>query len=75
MSRPRGYFGIGRDTVLLDGSPPPGIAPGVPSLSSARLAFPAEPQRSVVGRFNNEAISARTWPLQNKHVSVIELTY
>jgi pimeloyl-ACP methyl ester carboxylesterase len=75
MSRPRGYFGIGRDKVLLDGSPPPGVAPGVPNVSSARLAFPAEPQRSVVGRFNNEEIAARTWPLQNKHVSVIELTY
>ena len=75
MSRPRGYFGIGRDKVLLDGSPPLGVAPGVPSVSSARLAFPAEPQRSVVGRFNNEEIAARTWPLQNKHVSVIELTY
>jgi triacylglycerol lipase len=75
MSRPRGYFGVGRDKILLDGSPPPGITPGVPSASSARLSFPADPQRSVVGRFNDEQIAALTWPRQDNHVSVIELTY
>jgi triacylglycerol lipase len=75
LTRPRGYFGVGRDTILLDGSPPSGIAPGVPSVSSAKLGFAAEPQRSVVGRFNDEQIAARTWPLQDNHVSVIELTY
>jgi triacylglycerol lipase len=75
MSRPRGYFGIARDTVLLDGSPPAAIAPGVPSVSSARLALPAEPQQSVVGRFNDEQIAARTWPRQDNQVSLIELTY
>jgi triacylglycerol lipase len=75
MSRPRGYFGVGRDKILIDGSPPPGISAGVPSVSSARLGFPAEPQRSVIGRFNDEQIAARTWPRQDNHVSVIELTY
>jgi triacylglycerol lipase len=75
LSRPRGYFGAGRDTILLDGALPPGIPPGVPTVSSARLAFSAEPQRSVVGRFNDEQIAALTWPRQDNHVSVIELTY
>jgi triacylglycerol lipase len=75
MSRPRGYFGVGRDAMLLDGSALPGIAPGVPSVSSARAAFPAEPQRGVVGSFNGEQIAARTWPRQDNQVSVIELTY
>lgn len=75
MSRPRGYFGVGRDTMLLDGSPPPGIAQGVPSMSSVKLAFAAAPQRSVMGSFNGEQITARTWPRQDNHVSVIELTY
>jgi triacylglycerol lipase len=75
MSRPRGYFGVGRDKILLDSSPPSGIPPGVPSASSARLAVAAEPQRTVLGRFNDEQIAARTWPLQDNHVSVIELTY
>jgi triacylglycerol lipase len=75
MSRPRGYFGVGRNKILLNGSPPPGIAPGVPSVSSAKLTFTTEPQRSVVGRFDDEQIVARTWPRQDDHVSVIELTY
>ena len=75
MIRPRGYFGVGRDKILLDGSPPPGIAPGVPSVSAAKLALPTEPARSVVGRFNDEEIAALTWPLKDNHVSVIELTY
>lgn len=75
MSRPRGYFGTGRDKMLLDGSPPPGIPPGVPTLSSARLVLPASPQRSVVGRFNDEQIPALTWPRPDNHVSVIEFTY
>jgi pimeloyl-ACP methyl ester carboxylesterase len=75
LTRPRGYFGVGRDTIVLDGSPPPDLAPGVPSVSSARLALPAEPRRSVVGRFNDEQIAARTWPMKDNRVSVIELTY
>src|SRR5262245_6200442 len=75
MSRPRGYFGADRDKTLLDGSLPPGIPPGVPTVSSVRLSFPAEPQRSVVGRFETEQITARTWPRQENHLSVIELTY
>jgi hypothetical protein len=29
----------------------------------------------VVGRFNDEQIAALTWPRQDNHVSVIELTY
>jgi pimeloyl-ACP methyl ester carboxylesterase len=75
MSRPRGYFGAGRDKILLDGSLPAGIPPGVPSVLSVRMSFPAEPQQSVVGRFEAEQITARTWPGQDNHVSVIELTY
>ena len=38
MSRPRGYFGVGRDRMSLDGiSPPPGLSPGVPGLSISRI--------------------------------------
>jgi hypothetical protein len=61
--------------MVLDGSPPPGISPGVPSVSSTRVVFAAEPQRSVVGSFNGEQIAARTWPREDNHVSVIEFTY
>ena len=42
MSRPRGYFGVGRDKFSLDGKVPPGITDGVPGASVGRLAFDAD---------------------------------
>ncbi len=39
MTRPRGYFGHGRDKFTLDGKVPPGINEGVPGVSVGRLAF------------------------------------
>lgn len=75
MTRPRGYFGLGRDTILLDGATPGAIPAGVPSVSTARVAFPPGPQRTVQGAFDGEAIAARTWPAKDNQVSVIELTY
>ncbi len=75
MTRPRGYLGLPRDHIRLDGVQPPGIPPGVPTASIVSRASPDEPQRSVAGLFNGEAITARTWPLAERRVSVIELTY
>ncbi len=74
MTRPRGYFGIGRDRILLDGRPPAGVPAGVPSVSSARVAVAANGV-PVPGVFNDETIGARTWPARDGHVSVIELTH
>jgi pimeloyl-ACP methyl ester carboxylesterase len=71
MSRPRGYFGVGRDRFSLDGKVPPGITDGVPAVSAARLAFDAGP-RTVLAVFNNEAIPARTWPVKENHLVVAE---
>jgi pimeloyl-ACP methyl ester carboxylesterase len=75
MSRPRGYFGVGRDHVLLDGRTPPGIPPGVPSVSMAKLDFPASPSETVLAVFDHERIAARTWPIANGEVSVAEFTW
>ena len=72
LSRPRGYFGAGRDHVLLDGQPAPGIPPGVPAVSTSRLV--SAPGRSVTGSFDAETIPARTWPRAENHVSVIEIS-
>ena len=46
MSRPRGYFGLPRDVVLLDGKEPADVKPGVPtdSITTARL----RPRRPAV---------------------------
>ena len=40
MSLPRGYFGLRRDVVLLDGKEPTDVKPGVPadSLTTSRLS-------------------------------------
>jgi hypothetical protein len=75
MSRPRGYFGIPRDTVLLDGKEPSDITPGVPtdSLTTLRLA-PTEVGRSVIAIFNEERIVARAWPASENRIAVAELT-
>lgn len=71
MSRPRGYFGIGRDKFSLDGKVPPGINEGVPGVSTGKLAFDTTP-RTVLAVFNNETIPARTWPVKENHIVIAE---
>ena len=71
MSRPRGYFGVGRDKFTLDGKVPPNITDGVPAVSTGRLAFDAAP-RTVLAVFNNETVPARTWPVKDNHIVVTE---
>ena len=71
MSRPRGYFGVGRDKFSLDGKVPPGITDGVPAVSTGKLAFDATP-RTVVAVFNNETIPTRTWPARDNHLVIAE---
>jgi pimeloyl-ACP methyl ester carboxylesterase len=71
MSRPRGYFGYGRDKFTLDGKVPPGINEGVPGTSQGKLAF--EPAaRSVSAVLNNETILTRTWPTKENHIVYAE---
>lgn len=76
MSRPRGYFGIPRDVVLLDGNEPADVKKGVPTDSVTTLRLSAtEIGRSVAGLFNEERIVARAWPASENRIAVIELTY
>lgn len=72
MSRPRGYFGVGRDKFTLDGKMPPGINDGVPGVSTGRLVVDAAPVRTVMASFNNESIATRTWPAKDGHIVVAE---
>ena len=76
MSRPRGYFGLPRDIVLIDGKEPKDVKTGVPtdSVTTLRLA-PAEVGRPVVAIFNTERIVARAWPASENRIAVAELTY
>jgi pimeloyl-ACP methyl ester carboxylesterase len=75
MSRPRGYFGQGRDTFLLDGKVPPGVNEGVPGVSVGKLLLEAGAPRSVTARFNDERITMRTWPAREGHVAIAEFHY
>jgi pimeloyl-ACP methyl ester carboxylesterase len=76
MSRPRGYFGLPRDVVLLDGKEPKDVKPGVPADSVTTLRLPAEEAgRAVVAIFNTERIVARAWPAAENRIAVAELTY
>ena len=75
FTRPRGYFGVPRDRIVLDGtSPPAGIPSGVAGVATARLKLPVAAARPVVGEFNGERIVGRTWPAADNQVVVLELT-
>src|SRR6476660_2890380 len=76
MSRPRGYFGLPRDVVLLDGKEPTDVKAGVPtdSVTTVRLSA-AEAGRPVTALFNQERIVARAWPASENRIAVGELTY
>jgi triacylglycerol lipase len=76
LTRPRGYFGVPRDQISLDGkSPPAGIPPGVAGTASAKLKLPDAAARSIAGEFNGERIVGRTWPAAGKHLVLLELHY
>ena len=76
MSRPRGYFGLPRDVVLLDGKEPADVKPGVPTDATATLRLPAgEIGRNIVAQFGEERIVARLWPAAENRIAVAELTY
>ena len=78
--RPRGYFGLPRDRIVLDGqSPPPGIPSGVAGVASSRLALSDTTSRPVVGEYQSGAIServvGRVWPAADNHLTTLELHY
>lgn len=76
MNRPRGYYGVGRDDMRLDGvNPPPGIAPGVAGVSAAKLKLNEAPVRSVTAMFNDERIVVRSWPLKENRLVFAEFHY
>ena len=76
MNRPRGYYGVGRDSMSLDGvSPPPGVPPGVAGVSAARLKLNEAAVRSVTATFNDERIVVRSWPLKENRLVFAEFHY
>ena len=76
LTRPRGYFGLPRDQISLDGqSPAPGIPPGTAGVSVSKVKPADAASRAVIGQFNGERIVGHTWPAANNELSVLELTY
>lgn len=74
LTRPRGYFGLPRDRISLDGqTPPAGIGPGVAGVSTARAVVTDVAGRTVVGEFNGQRIAGLAWPLAGNHVVWLEL--
>ncbi len=73
MTRPRGYFGLGRDVMSLDGKPLAGIVAGVAGGATAKVSMNSDAGRSVIAEFNGTRIAARAWPVAGNHVSLIEL--
>jgi pimeloyl-ACP methyl ester carboxylesterase len=74
LTRPRGYFGIPRDEITLDGkAPPAGIAPGVAGVSLVKARMADAAARSVAAAFNGERIVGRSWPTAGNHVVLLEL--
>ena len=75
MTRPRGYFGVPRDLLLLDGRLPPEVPRGVARSATATLRLPAaELGRPVAALFNEERVVARAWPAAENRIAVAELT-
>jgi len=75
LTRPRGYFGLGRDRMSLDGKPLPGVTAGVAGLATAKLVLDEPAVRSVVAEFNGERIVVRSWPAKENRIVFAELHY
>ena len=77
FTRPRAYFGLPRDTVLLDGQPATGIPTGVAGVAVSRLKLKDGAARPVVAEFRSGVVSERivgqVWPAQDGRVTVLEL--
>ena len=74
--RPRAYFGLPRDVVLLNGEPATGIPTGVAGVAAAKRKLTAAGQ-AVTGEFRSgivsERITGRAWPAAERRVTVLEL--
>jgi hypothetical protein len=75
LTRPRGYFGLPRDQISLDGQNPPGVPSGTAGVSASKLRITDTAGRAVVGVFNSERIVGRAWPAANNELTLLELHY
>lgn len=74
ITRPRGYFGIDRDTVLIAGTLPDGINKGVPGTATASRVVD-QPGQAVPVQFNDEKMTIRAESPAAGHVAIAEFHY
>ncbi len=76
FTRPRAYFGLPRDVVLIDGTAATGIPPGVAGVAVSKRTL-ASAGQAVTGEFRSgiisERITGRSWPAAERRVTVLEL--
>ena len=75
LTRPRGYFDALRDQMLFDGKALPGVPPAGAGVSSSKINLAQDGMRPISAQFNGEKITGQTWPAQEQHLVVLELTY
>lgn len=75
LTRPRGYFDATRDKMSFDGKTLPGVPPAGAGVSSSKINLSQDGVRPIAAEFNGEKITGRTWPLADRHLVVLELTY
>ncbi len=75
LTRPRGYFGHGRDVFTIDGAVAPGVSEGVPALSTGTLRLPAAAPRTVLVRGNEENFAVQSWPTAENRIVFAEMHY
>lgn len=74
ITRPRGYFGIARDTVTFNDAPASGIPPGVPATDRAIKWFANDRPQSVRTRVNSEQLVVRTQPTDPRRLVLAEFS-
>ncbi|MFN0186358.1 MAG: alpha/beta fold hydrolase [Aquabacterium sp.] len=78
MSRPRGYLGLNRDRMSLDGvTALVDVPPGVPgfAVTKRKLAAASDAGRAVAAELNGERIVGRAWPAAENRVVILEMHY
>ncbi|MES2243597.1 MAG: alpha/beta fold hydrolase [Pseudomonadota bacterium] len=75
LTRPRGYLDAMRDKMSFDGKALPGVPPAGAGVSSSKINLSQDGVRPIAAEFNGEKITGRTWPLADRHLVVLELTY
>lgn len=74
--RPRGYFDAERDKLSFDGKTAglPGVPPSFAGVASSKMLITQAGERAIAAEFNGERVTGRTWPAQQNHVAVLEIT-